>query len=74
MRVVLVLPEKFRTRILGVIFSADNRQLRLSLLSTIPTPPIEALELFKEADDVIKVHSEDSLWYLIGSGCKRRCS
>ena len=60
MIVVFGLPVKLRTRILLDIFSADKRQFKLSLFSTIPTPPTEALEWFKVAEEVMRVFSEDS--------------
>ena len=74
MIVVLGLPVKVRTRILDDILSADNKQFRVLFLSAIPTPPIEAFELFKVADEVMSVMSEDNLWYLTGSSCSMRCS
>ena len=66
MILVFGLPAKVRIRILGVMLSADKRLFKLSLLSTIPTPPTEALELFKVAEEVRSVYSEDSCWYFIG--------
>ena len=67
MCVVLGLPENVRTSILGEIVSADSRQFKLALSTTVPTPPTEALELFVVADEVTRVSSGDSLWYTIGS-------
>ena len=60
MTVVFGLPVRFSTRILGEILSADKRQRKLALVSTIQSPPIEALELFKVAEEITTACSEDN--------------
>ena len=69
MIVVLGLPLKVATIILGCIFYMLFSDFRACVPISIPTPLIMALTEFFHVDAVASVHPLPKLWYIISSLC-----